>query len=144
MRLIAGVDEVGRGPLAGPVVACAVIMPPDARAIAGVADSKRLVAAERTRLAVQIRRRALALVFASNFSSRLLNYATSVAEAEEAHILAEEKGDNVALIFTLIARSFAASSYAQIEALLVQGLELSRAAGSPNGCRRTARRARRP
>lgn len=61
VRLIAGVDEVGRGPLAGPVVACAVIMPPNARAIAGVADSKRLTAAERTRLAVHIRRRALAL-----------------------------------------------------------------------------------
>jgi ribonuclease HII len=59
--LIAGVDEVGRGPLAGPVVACAVIMPPDARAIAGVDDSKRLTAAERTRLARLIRRRALAI-----------------------------------------------------------------------------------
>ena len=60
-RLIAGVDEVGRGPLAGPVVACAVVMPPDARAIAGVADSKRLTAAERERLALLIRRRALAV-----------------------------------------------------------------------------------
>jgi len=61
LRLIAGVDEVGRGPLAGPVVACAVVMPPDTRAIPGVADSKRLTAAERTRLAVLIRRRAVAL-----------------------------------------------------------------------------------
>ena len=34
LRDIAGVDEVGRGPLAGPVVACAIIMPPGARAIA--------------------------------------------------------------------------------------------------------------
>ena len=42
--LIAGVDEVGRGPLAGPVVACAVVMPPDVRAIAGVDDSKQLSA----------------------------------------------------------------------------------------------------
>jgi ribonuclease HII len=57
--LIAGIDEVGRGPLAGPVVACAVIMPPDVRAIAGVDDSKQLTAAERTRLAVKIRERAL-------------------------------------------------------------------------------------
>jgi len=40
--LLAGVDEVGRGPLAGPVVACAVVMPADARAIRGVDDSKAL------------------------------------------------------------------------------------------------------
>jgi len=57
--LIAGVDEVGRGPLAGPVVACAVIMPPDARAIPGVDDSKRLSAAQRDRLAPKIRQRAV-------------------------------------------------------------------------------------
>ena len=57
--LIAGVDEVGRGPLAGPVVACAVIMPPDMRAIAGVDDSKQLTAEQRVKLAVKIRERAL-------------------------------------------------------------------------------------
>ena len=59
--LIAGVDEVGRGPLAGPVVACAIIMPPGARAIAGVNDSKQLRARERERLAVKIRKTAVAL-----------------------------------------------------------------------------------
>jgi len=59
--MIAGVDEVGRGPLAGPVVACAVIMPPDLRAIAGVDDSKRLSRSERERLAVKIRERALGI-----------------------------------------------------------------------------------
>ena len=58
--LIAGVDEVGRGPLAGPVVACAVVMPPDARAIPGVDDSKRLTPEERVRLAARIQARALA------------------------------------------------------------------------------------
>ena len=58
---IAGVDEVGRGPLAGPVVACAIIMPGGARAIAGVADSKALLPAERERLARVITSRALAL-----------------------------------------------------------------------------------
>jgi ribonuclease HII len=57
--LIAGVDEVGRGPLAGPVVASAVIMPPDVRAIAGVNDSKQLSAAQRERLSVKIRERAV-------------------------------------------------------------------------------------
>jgi ribonuclease HII len=59
--LIAGVDEVGRGPLAGPVVACAVIMPPGERAIRGVDDSKALSPAERARLAPIIRARALAV-----------------------------------------------------------------------------------
>jgi len=58
--LLAGVDEVGRGPIAGPVVACAVIMPPDMRAIAGVDDSKKLTAEQRVRLAVKIRERAVA------------------------------------------------------------------------------------
>ena len=61
LRNIAGVDEVGRGPLAGPVVACAIIMPPGARAIAGVADSKQLDAAARERLAPRIQAAALAV-----------------------------------------------------------------------------------
>jgi ribonuclease HII len=59
-KLIAGVDEVGRGPLAGPVVACAVVMPAGERAIYGVADSKTLPRAERERLAGIIRQRAVA------------------------------------------------------------------------------------
>ena len=57
--LLAGVDEVGRGPLAGPVVACAVVMHGDARAIRGVDDSKVLSASERDKLAARIRERAL-------------------------------------------------------------------------------------
>jgi len=56
---IAGVDEAGRGPLAGPVVAAAVILNPNRR-IDGLADSKVLVAEERERLAGLIRTRALA------------------------------------------------------------------------------------
>ena len=59
--LIAGVDEVGRGPLAGPVVACAVVMPPDLRAIPGVDDSKKLTPDARVRLAVRIRQRAIGI-----------------------------------------------------------------------------------
>jgi ribonuclease HII len=58
--LLAGVDEVGRGPIAGPVVACAVIMPADTRAIVGVDDSKRLSHAQRVKLASKIRERAVA------------------------------------------------------------------------------------
>jgi len=56
---IAGVDEAGRGPLAGPVVAAAVILNPRRR-IEGLADSKVLPAEERERLALLIRARALA------------------------------------------------------------------------------------
>lgn len=52
--MIAGVDEAGRGPLAGPVVAAAVILCPDG--IAGVADSKLLSAARREELYGEIRR----------------------------------------------------------------------------------------
>ena len=58
---LAGVDEVGRGPLAGPVVACAIVMPPERRAIAGVDDSKQLDAATRVALAVRIREQALVI-----------------------------------------------------------------------------------
>lgn len=56
---VAGVDEAGRGPLAGPVVAAAVILDPRRR-IRGLADSKQLSVAERERLAPIIRVRALA------------------------------------------------------------------------------------
>ncbi len=57
--LICGVDEAGRGPLAGPVFAAAVILDP-ARPIAGLRDSKKLSAAKRDELATVIRRDALA------------------------------------------------------------------------------------
>jgi ribonuclease HII len=57
--LVAGVDEAGRGPLAGPVVAAAVILDPE-RPIRGLDDSKCLSPAERQRLARLIRRRARA------------------------------------------------------------------------------------
>jgi ribonuclease HII len=63
---IAGVDEVGRGPLAGPVVVCAVIMPHDRRAISGVADSKKLSASDRERLALKIRAEAVSVALAAS------------------------------------------------------------------------------
>jgi len=56
--LLVGVDEVGRGPLAGPVVAAAVVFRPRIRRIAGVRDSKTLPPARREALAIRIRARA--------------------------------------------------------------------------------------
>lgn len=56
--LIAGVDEVGRGPLAGPVVAAAVILD-DLRPVRGLRDSKKLGEATRERLDAEIRAKAL-------------------------------------------------------------------------------------
>ncbi len=71
-RLVAGVDEVGRGPLAGPVVAAAVVLAAPARgwARSRVRDSKQVSAANRERLAPRIRRAAIAT-------------AVGVTEAEE-------------------------------------------------------------
>ena len=61
--MVAGIDEAGRGPLAGPVVAAAVVLDP-ARPIAGLRDSKKLSASRRTLLAVEIRRCALSYAVA--------------------------------------------------------------------------------
>ena len=60
-RIVAGIDEVGRGPLAGPVVAAAVVFPAGMKPIRGLRDSKMLPAAKRERLAVVVRARAVAV-----------------------------------------------------------------------------------
>ena len=62
-RIVAGVDEAGRGPLAGPVVAAAVILDPAVR-IEGLADSKRLSAGRRADLDHEIREHALSFAVA--------------------------------------------------------------------------------
>lgn len=59
--VLIGVDEAGRGPLAGPVVAAAVAFPRNFRPIRGVRDSKMLPATSREKLALRIRSRALAI-----------------------------------------------------------------------------------
>ena len=74
--LLAGVDEAGRGPLCGPVVAAAVILNPDS-VIPGLADSKKLSERRREALAEQIRNRALAWAIAE----------ASVAEIDSLNIL---------------------------------------------------------
>jgi len=73
---IAGVDEAGRGPLAGPVVAAAVVLDPN-RPIEGLRDSKQLTPAQRRGLATRIRADALAFAVAQ----------ASVAEIDRLNIL---------------------------------------------------------
>ena len=73
---ICGVDEAGRGPLAGPVVAAAVILDPQ-KPIMGLQDSKKLSERKRNDLAKQIRAQALAFAVAQ----------ASVAEIDELNIL---------------------------------------------------------
>ena len=73
---LCGVDEVGRGPLAGPVTAAAVMLDPE-RPIDGLRDSKKLSAAARERLADAIRERAAAWCVAE----------ASVAEIDQLNIL---------------------------------------------------------
>ena len=75
-RRVCGVDEAGRGPIAGPVYAAAVVLDP-ARPIAGLRDSKLLSAARREALASEIRAIALGWSVAS----------ASVAEIDELNIL---------------------------------------------------------
>ncbi|MBQ6727872.1 MAG: ribonuclease HII [Clostridia bacterium] len=75
-KYVAGVDEVGRGPLAGPVVCAAVIMPTD-DIISGITDSKKLSAARRERLAALIKEKAVALSI----------FAVSEREIDEINIL---------------------------------------------------------
>lgn len=58
-QLVAGVDEVGRGPIAGPVVAAAVILDAD-KSIEGLNDSKKLSQKKREALAIEIKQQALA------------------------------------------------------------------------------------
>jgi len=60
VRLICGVDEAGRGPLAGPVCAAAVVFDPSRRVPRGIADSKVLSVRERERVADIIKKKALA------------------------------------------------------------------------------------
>jgi len=70
LKFIAGVDEVGRGPLAGPVVCCAVIMPLD-NLIEGVTDSKKLAEKKREKLSEIIKEKALSCSIAEIWQNEI-------------------------------------------------------------------------
>jgi ribonuclease HII len=101
-RLLFGIDEVGRGPLAGPVVAAVVAFPPASKRILGLRDSKVLTAIQRNRLAVLIRNRA-ATIGIGAASCRLIDrvnirVATAIAMRRALRRAAGECGAPIAVL----------------------------------------------
>lgn len=80
-RLLIGVDEAGRGPLAGPVMAAAVVFAPDTPRVRGLRDSKVLSAKQRDRLAGRIRQRAHAIGLGAASTREIDRYNIRVATA---------------------------------------------------------------
>lgn len=93
-----GIDEVGRGPLAGPVVACAVVMPKGAH-IEGIRDSKKLTAKRRLALSEEIRKEAVAIGIGmrDNFEIDLVNIkeATKLAMCDAVLSLQTQDGKSL-------------------------------------------------
>lgn len=111
----AGVDEAGRGPLAGPVVAAAVILDP-ARPIAGIRDSKIVPAHERNRLAEEIRQSALA-------------WAVAWADVPEIDLLNILEATHLAMRRALLGLRL------RPDVVMIDGNRLPSAAGLGFGCR---------
>ena len=111
---VAGVDEAGRGPLAGAVFAAAVILDPE-RPVAGLRDSKKLGAKRRESLAMSVRERALAWSVAC----------ASVAEIDELNILHAS--------FLAMHRAVAALAL-RPQLLLVDGNRFDAHEGIPHRC----------
>jgi ribonuclease HII len=80
-QLLVGVDEAGRGPLAGPVVAAAVVFPSGCSPVRGLRDSKVLPAEVRGRLAERIRRRVIAFGIGAASAHEIDRYNIRVASA---------------------------------------------------------------
>jgi len=98
-ELVAGVDEVGRGCLAGPVVAAAVIMDPR-RVVPGVDDSKKIPESRRPLLAREIRRAALSTAVVAISASKIdrSNIAASTREAMRRALLQLDPQPTAAII----------------------------------------------
>ena len=98
-ELICGVDEAGRGPLAGPVFAAAVILDPN-RPIEGLRDSKKLTAARRDALALEIREKALSWAVAESSEREIddINILQATMLAMRRAILGLKRRPTLALI----------------------------------------------
>ena len=129
-RTIAGVDEVGRGALFGPVVAAAVILPPrmDALARAGLKDSKQLTRQERERLDRRIRKRALAVSVAEVDAETIDR--VNIYQATRIAMLAAIQGLALAPDHLLIDAMRVDHSCAQTRLIYGDSLSLSIAAAS--------------
>ena len=98
-KYICGVDEVGRGPLAGPVCVCAVIMPLD-NLIQGVNDSKKVSKAKREKLFVEIKQKAIAYkcVLYDNNKIDEVNILNATKQAMKEAILSLDVKPDIVLI----------------------------------------------
>jgi ribonuclease HII len=97
--LVAGIDEAGRGPLAGPVYAAAVILDP-ARPIDGLTDSKLLIPAERERLAglIRVNARAWAVAWADVHEIDAINILQATMLAMQRAVAALSTAPKLALV----------------------------------------------
>jgi ribonuclease HII len=113
---VAGVDEVGRGPLAGPVAAAAVVLPPDF-SVLGVDDSKKLSAKRREVLDALIREEALAygLAFIDNSTIDEINILEAAKLAMRGAVEAAAR---------MLADRGGAGAHARIEHVLVDALHI--------------------
>ena len=115
--LIAGVDEVGRGALAGPVTVAAVILDPG-RAIAGLDDSKRLTPRKRERLADEIRARAVCWAVAHRGPAAIdrLNILEATREAMTEAVLALDRAPGLVVTDAVALRGLHAPVLAETHA----------------------------
>jgi ribonuclease HII len=98
-KFVAGVDEVGRGPLAGPVVCCAVIMPLD-DIIDGVDDSKKLTEKKREQLAEVIKSKAVSYCIAEIWQDEIdrINILQAVKKCMTDAVLGLEVKPDITLV----------------------------------------------